>query len=226
MSTRLTCVFVSDKPIPATIPEEPTVSNNIWPFLTGINNDKIKETSTTEEGLYQHQQSLQSKPMMKDGGDDQGGDGHIEEILRLRSELKTAREHIESLTSIQKWAAQLYVTNAYINISIVYRLMAQRVVSMQKRSTFQSYFHFSSDTSSRAVICEAAVETVTMNNGAYYHFTKSIKSERRRLINICAISINDNIILNRNHTVHVLSGLISTRFPNPILHVLRNGTMG
>ena len=26
MSTRLTCVFASDKPIPATIPEEPTVS--------------------------------------------------------------------------------------------------------------------------------------------------------------------------------------------------------
>ena len=29
MSTRLTCVFVSDKPIPATIPEEPTVSSSI-----------------------------------------------------------------------------------------------------------------------------------------------------------------------------------------------------
>ena len=209
MSTRLTCVFVSDKPIPATIPEEPTVSSSIWPFLPGSTTIKIKETSTTEEGLYQHQQSLQSKPMMKDGADQGGQDGHIEEILRLRSELKTAREHIESLTSIQKWGPySMSLMHILIYISIVYRLMAQRVVSMQKRSTFQSYFHFSSDTSSRAVTCEAAVETVTMNNGAYYHFTKSIKSARRRLINICAISINDNIILNRKSTVHVLSGLV------------------
>ena len=26
MSTRLTCVFISEKPVPATIPEEPSVS--------------------------------------------------------------------------------------------------------------------------------------------------------------------------------------------------------
>merc|ERR1711935_183383 len=77
MSTRLTCVFASDKPIPATIPEEPT------------------ETSTTEEGLYQHQQSAQAKPKVTEEKDT-----HIDEIVRLKAELKTAREHIESLTSI------------------------------------------------------------------------------------------------------------------------------
>merc|ERR1712123_188094 len=77
MSTRLTCVFASDKPIPATIPEEPT------------------ETSTTEEGPYQHQQSAQAKPKLTEEKDT-----HIDEIVRLKAELKTAREHIESLTSI------------------------------------------------------------------------------------------------------------------------------
>ena len=50
--------------------------------------------------------------MMKEGAE-QGGDGHIEEIARLKAELKTAREHIESLTSIQKWVT-VWLTDAYI----------------------------------------------------------------------------------------------------------------
>jgi len=83
MSTRLTCVFISEKPIPATIPEEPSTL-------------KESNTTTAEEGLYQHEQNLTMQPDAV-----KVEDAHIDEIARLKAELKTARDHIESLTSIQ-----------------------------------------------------------------------------------------------------------------------------